>query len=296
MSRIASLYPVRQLRSALRRTGIDVYRVASDNHLVLDYPVSDQPRYGRKTPPHAQIKALLDSRRGHFGDVLRAIADRRELLDSIPDNSADEGSLTPHWNNDWFTALDACVLMHFILEHRPRRFLEIGSGTSTIFAHHAVRFGGLETKMISIDPHPRRQIDALCSRVIRNPLEDTDLSIFDELEAGDILFLDGSHRLFTDSDATVFFLDVLPRLKPGVLVHIHDIFWPCDYPAEWGRRYYSEQYALGLVLLFAGSRFETLFPCAYVSRDAELGPMAARLTNGRPVDSYLGVSYWLMSR
>jgi hypothetical protein len=79
-----------------------------------------------------------------------------------------------------------------------------------------------------LDPEPRAQIDALCDTSIRRRLEDCDLSMFDQLEAGDILFFDGSHRVFTNSDVTVFFLELMPRLKPGVIVHIHDIFLPCS--------------------------------------------------------------------
>lgn len=287
------LYPVRKLRGALRRIGIDFYNPSSEYHLVVDYPVSGKPRYGHKTPPHEQIKALFDVRCDEFKALLKRIGERRELLESIPPEPFAQNSFAPYWNNRWFPPLDACVLMHFLLENRPRRFLEIGSGNSTIFAHHAIQFGELETELISIDPQPRREIDALCTRVVRTRFEDADHSIIEDLEAGDILFLDGSHRLFTNSDTTVFFLDVLPRIRRGVLVHIHDIFWPYDYPAEWARRYYSEQYALGLLLLFASSRFDTLFPCAYVSSHPELGPMAARLTSGSPVWGYQGVSFWL---
>ena len=98
-----------------------------------------------------------------------------------------------------------------------------------MFARHAIRTGNLKTTIMSIDPKPRAEIDSLCDRVMRLPLELCDLNLFRELEPGDILFFDGSHRIFANSDVTVFFIEVLPRLKPGVLVHVHDIFLPADY-------------------------------------------------------------------
>jgi hypothetical protein len=90
--------------------------------------------------------------------------------------------------------------------------------------------GGLETSITSVDPEPRREVDALCQHTIRRPLEEVDVAVFDNLQPGDIVFMDGSHRVFTNSDSTVFFLDILPRLGDGVVVGIHDIFLPFDYP------------------------------------------------------------------
>ncbi len=76
-----------------------------------------------------------------------------------------------------------------------------------------------------------------------------DLALFRELQAGDVLFIDSSHRCFMNSDVTVLFLEVLPNLPPGVLVQVHDIFIPYDYPREWVERYYAEQYLLSCYLL-----------------------------------------------
>src|SRR5262245_52540208 len=114
--------------------------------------------------------------------------------------------------------------------HVDAAALSIGSGHSTKFARRAVVDYGLPTQITSIDPHPRAEIDALCHRTIRKPLEETDLNVFDELEPGDVVFFDGSHQYFMNSDVTVFFLDVPPRLKPGTLVQVHDNTLPYDYP------------------------------------------------------------------
>lgn len=90
--------------------------------------------------------------------------------------------------------------------------------------------------------------------------------------AGDIVFLDGSHRVGMGSDVTLFFLEVLPRLAPGVLVHIHDIYLPNDYPPELVGRNYSEQYMLAAVLLAAGSRYLIELPAFYVTHSGLVNP------------------------
>ena len=106
-----------------------------------------------------------------------------------------------------------------------------------------------DIEITSIDPMPRRGIDVLCDNLHRKPLEDMDLGLFETLEAGDVVFVDNSHRSFMNSDVTVFMMDVLPRIPSGVLVGIHDIFLPYDYHEKWKDRYYNEQYLLACMLL-----------------------------------------------
>jgi Methyltransferase domain len=165
-----------------------------------------------------------------------------------------------------------------LVEFRPKRFVEVGSGYSTRFARRAIREHSMPTRITSIDPAPRAEIDQLCDSVIRRPLEEVDLCVFDELEPGDILFIDSSHRTFSNSDVTALFMDVLPRLRSGVVVHLHDIFWPYDYPPEWANRYYSEQYLLGAYLLGdRASRVTVLLPNAFVIHDRELAEVCKPL-------------------
>lgn len=137
---------------------------------------------------------------------------------------------------------------------------------TTCFAHQAIKDGRLDTRVISIDPEPRGDIDAICDEVIREGLETCDLATFDRLEAGDILFFDGSHRTFMNSDVTVFFIDVLPRIKPGVIVHIHDVTLPWDYPESFKHWYWNEQYMLAVYLMMGRDQLIPLFPTAWVCR------------------------------
>lgn len=245
--------------------GVHMHKWPSRFNLNLDYPVSDSPRY-TPSKPHLRLAEIINERRPEYETELAQMIRHKSLIESVPAEQADEHS--PFWMNPWLFALDAIALMHFLTRNRPARYIEIGSGNSTKFARHAITHGRLPTKITSIDPYPRAEIDSICDRVIRQPLEQVDQSIFDELESGDILFFDGSHRVFMDSDVTVFFLEVIPRLKPGVLIHIHDIFLPHDYPREWKNHYYSEQYMLAMLLLYGP--YKTVFPCAFVAQDTAL--------------------------
>jgi methyltransferase family protein len=144
------------------------------------------------------------------------------ILRHIPQDSVENDPQAPFWNNTWFTGLDAASLVGFLLSRTPKRYVEIGSGFSTLFCRRAVKEGDLRTTITSVDPHPRAEIDSLCDQIIRAPLEDCDPLLFDQLESGDILFFDGSHRALPNSDVTVFFLEILPRLKPGIIVQVHE--------------------------------------------------------------------------
>jgi len=162
-----------------------------------------------------------------------------------------------------------------------RRYLEVGSGHSTRFVRRSCRDHGLAMTITSIDPQPRAEVDALCDAVIRRPLEALDAAVVDQLEANDILMIDSSHRCFQNSDVTAVFLDLLPRLKVGVLVYLDDIYLPLDYPPKWLDHWYSEQYLLAVLLLAdAGRRYEVLLPCTYIATDAGLRGAVDALWDG----------------
>ena len=168
-------------------------------------------------------------------------------------------------------ALDAVALYGFIAHYKPKRYFEVGIGNSTKFARQAIDDFNLDTAIVAIDPCPPPAIERICDRLIKNRLETMELEIFDELESGDILFVDNTHRAFMNSDVTeVTFLEILPRLKSGVLVEMHDIALPVDYLPDWVERYYSEQYLLATSLLAEGEKFEVMLPNAFISLDPEL--------------------------
>jgi hypothetical protein len=238
-------------------------RLNHTNYVGLDYPTSadNDPRYGHGRRPHTQLEALLRRHEDAYSDALHTILRQEAALRRIPRHPGDETE--PFWINGMLPGLDAAAIYAFLREWRPRRYIEIGAGHSTKFASRARRDAQSEIELIAIDPHPRQDIDHLCDRIIAQPLESTDLTIFSEAQPGDVIFFDGSHRAFMNSDVTVFFLEVLPRLPGGVIVGIHDIYLPYDYPPDIRDRYYSEQYLLACWLL-AGERLQPILPAAYI--------------------------------
>ena len=274
---------------------------------ITDYPIDPRPRWGHGLPSHPELTRTIEQGRDAYATLLDSFADIREVLHAIPREPSAALAGTPYWNNIWFSALDAVALVGLLLRREPARYVEIGGGHSTMFARHAVEVGSLSTAIVSLDPEPRMEIDALCDEVIRAPLESSDLSMFERLAPGDVLFFDGSHRVLTNSDVTVFFLEVLPRLEPGVLVHVHDIFLPWDYPPSWSNHFYSEQYLLASMLLIGHRDFTITLPNFYVCQDAELGEIVRSLfeapagTLGIPFlypgvpGDVTGVSFWLES-
>jgi hypothetical protein len=192
-----------------------------------------------------------------------------DRLASIPMAGGPEDG-EPRWQNGFLPGLDAVVLYGQIARLRPRRYLEVGSGNSTKFVRRCIRDQGLATTITSIDPQPRSEVDALCDAVIRQPLEEVDAAVVDSLEPGDVLFIDGSHRVLMNSDVVVCFLELIPRLAPGVHVHVHDVWIPSDYPPEWVDRFYSEQYLVAAQLLAGATRYLVELPAWYVTNDEEL--------------------------
>jgi len=124
-------------------------------------------------------------------------------------------------------------------------------------------------ELIAIEPYPnevlRRGFPGL-SRLIPRKVEEVDLSQFDELKQNDILFIDSSHVLRIGNDVQYEYLEVLPRINKGIIIHIHDIFLPMEYPKNWVlkmHRFWSEQYLLQAFLAF-NSAFEILWAGSYM--------------------------------
>ena len=235
----------------------------------LDYPVRPRARYGWGAPPHSQLEALLVAGTDRYRSVLESfLAHASELASVTVDAPTSPGD--PQWVNGYLPGLDSVALYAFVADLAPQLYLEVGSGNSTMFVARAIRDHALPTRVVSIDPFPRAEIDALCDEVIRHPAEDVDLGVYDALTAGDILFIDNSHRVFQNSDATVMLTEVVPALAPGVLVGIHDIFLPDDYPPDWADRWYSEQYLLAAWLLGGAGGAEIVLPAHFVGSRPEL--------------------------
>lgn len=158
--------------------------------------------------------------------------------------------------NTWFTGADALLFAFMLREFRPPRVVEVGCGFSTALAldideeHLSGR-----TAFTFIEPDATRlkQLvgqDEWDGRLVERRVQDAPRHVFTDLRAGDFLLIDGSHVLKAGSDVQYLFGEVLPVLAPGVLVHIHDVFWPFEYPRAWLTHGFhpNEAYALRLLL------------------------------------------------
>lgn len=185
---------------------------------------------------------------------------------------------SPHWINNYISIMDAKILYSITRFLKPHTIIEIGSGNSTKFFRKAILDGQLSTKLISIDPSPRSEIDDIVDEKIRTSITDVSLEIFDNIRPNDFVFLDGSHLVFNGSDIPFFFLRILPILPRGVIIHLHDIYLPEEYPEMCDSFYYNEQYVLGAFLL-NNPLWKVLVPVHYLYEK-----------NILPSD---GVSFWM---
>ena len=177
-----------------------------------------------------------------------------------------------HLLNSAFMAVDAHLYYSLIRHARPRRVIEIGSGQSTLVAAAAclrnAADGGNAPHLSAVEPYPPPHLKAGfagLSELIERKVQDVPLDTFTALGAGDILFIDSTHVLRAGGDVQYEFCEVLPRLRPGVLVHVHDISLPRAYPRAYfdTHWYWNEQYLLQAFLAF-NSRFEVIWPGSYM--------------------------------
>jgi hypothetical protein len=171
--------------------------------------------------------------------------------------------------NGWFESVDAEVLYSMIRYSRPVSIVEIGSGFSTRVMHRAISDGRLATKLFSVDPDPRLEIAGYADEYLARKVQELDASwLTDRLHPGDILFIDSSHRITSGGDIPFLFLEVIPEVETGVLIHVHDIFIPFDYPKEWVVEFrweWNEQYLVHAFLI-NNDAFEILWPAHYMWR------------------------------
>jgi hypothetical protein len=264
--------------------------------LFLEYNVDFKPRYGHGKPPHHKLYEIINAHREAYADNLRLVLNFKDNLQAIKHLKDETNADNPAWNNGFLPGLDIAGIYAMLAKYRPVRYVEVGSGNSTKVAHKAKKEQNLPTEIISIDPFPRAEIDHLADKIIRQPFENVDFNpLLSEFRAGDILFIDNSHRILPNSDAMVFFLEVLPRLPKGVVVHIHDIYLPYDYPQFMCDRFYSEQYGLAIFLLADPKRYKTILPNYFISEDADLSRILEPLWNHPNLEGVErhGGSFWL---
>ncbi|MCO6494672.1 MAG: class I SAM-dependent methyltransferase [Bacteroidetes bacterium] len=276
-----------------------VYRFISPKFqtLHLDYKVSPMPRYGHGNPPHPMLHDLINQNRTLYKENIESFLNHTNNIQNIKNSNEEKDENNPAWNNGFLPGLDIIGIYGMIAKYKPSQYIEIGSGNSTKVARKSITENNLNTQITSIDPFPRANIDHLADKVIRMPFESLpdNKFIIDTLQENDILFIDNSHRILPNSDVMVCFMELLPFLKKGVIVHIHDIYLPFDYPQFMCDRFYSEQYMLAMLLLANSERFKPILPNYFISQDKEISKIIEPIWNHpnmQTVETH-GDSFWL---
>jgi predicted O-methyltransferase YrrM len=229
----------------------------SPNHFY--YPIPDSDDLRKKRPWDMQYPmAGINLREDEQLNLLK------DLSETLSDFS--------HTESGMINYMDAAVLYGMIQKQKPDRILEVGSGLSTEVALNASE--GLENstvEVISIEPYPNENLTNLTRnnnnhQLIEKRAEDVPVEEYLQLEQGDFLFIDSSHTLAIGNDVSHIYLRCLPQLYEGVYIHLHDIFFPSEYPKEWTmerRRFWTEQYLLQAFLMFNDS-FEVLWSANHI--------------------------------
>ncbi|MGH9503244.1 MAG: class I SAM-dependent methyltransferase [Terriglobales bacterium] len=240
----------------LQRVGITV----TPNHFY--WPVPDMHDLESRAWPADSIPVGFDLNLKKQAKWVADVSGRYQSEWSFPDRPA--GPAEYHYNNGLFETVDAEMAYSFVREFKPSRIIEVGGGFSTRILAAALQMNRvsdqIEGDLITIEPFPSPALQGI-TNLIPERIQDVDLDLFLSLQSGDILFLDSSHVVSVGSDVVREYLEILPRLRPGVIVHVHDIFLPSDYPRDAVLSnfcFWSEQYLLQAFLTF-NPHFEVLW-------------------------------------
>lgn len=277
-------------RAAYRRVGVfpilDRYYEPLFQPAHLTRPL-DEPRElpGIEMNDAGQLELLSQFR---FADELRAIPDRATQKNQFA------------YDNEFYIWGDAELLYSMVRHKKPRKIIEIGSGQSTLLSLQAIRKNREEDpsyacEIVCIEPYENPWLAELDVTVVRQLVEDLPDSTFTQLGQNDILLIDSSHVIRPQGDVVVEFLNILPKVAPGVLVHVHDIFTPRDYLKEWiveRMRLWNEQYLLEAFLTF-NDRFEIVCALNYLKHKYPKETAAAFPKLGERMDAVEPGSFWM---
>jgi predicted O-methyltransferase YrrM len=201
-----------------------------------------------------------------------------------------------HYSNGSFAGGDASLLYAMVRDLKPKKVIEIGSGNSTLIGLSASAKNNNGCEYICIEPYPNNTVLDLKAKgqiqLIDSSVQAVDLSLFETLTAGDILFIDSTHVVKNGSDVVYEFLKIVPRLAAGVHVHVHDIFHPLDYPREWvidKQIFWNEQYLLAALIAY-NSDFKMVVPNYAFAVEPDLKELFKSTFPFSPVQG--GGSFW----
>ncbi len=251
------VYPAACLLKNIRKAG--VHRLPLCKRALMNvgvFPIRDhyyEPQFDNRNPkPDFSQDRNLQGIDWNIPEQLKMLVSftfSKELL-GIPKTK--QGSLKFYWNNGAFESGDAEYWYQIIRAIKPKRIFEVGSGNSTLMAVKAINKNHEEDlsykcEHVCIEPYEMPWLEEVGVSVIRKKVEEIELAFFSQLQENDILFIDSSHIIRPQGDVLFEYLELLPSLNKGVIVHVHDIFSPKNYPKEWLNdevKFWNEQYLL----------------------------------------------------
>lgn len=260
------VYPAAWLLKNVRRVGVQ--RLPNCKNALMKigvFPIRNhyyEPQfdYRNNKQPLSQDRTLpgIDWNTNEQLKILSELSFSQEVA-YIPQKKP--GTLDFYLNNGEFESGDAEYWYQLIRSIKPKRIFEIGSGYSTLMAIKAIRRNQQQhpdyrCKHVCIEPYEMPWLEETGVSVVRKKVEDVEPVFFSTLEENDILFIDSSHIIRPQGDVLFEYLELLPTLNKGVVVHIHDIFSPQNYPKQWVEddvRFWNEQYLLEAFLSHNGS-------------------------------------------
>ena len=284
-------------RDSIKKIWFSLYN--SGRVVLLDFPVFPAPLYTENNDhPHARLLNLIKNNLSTYHQILKKTLDYKDAFSGIAEDKMTKNDIDPGWNNNYLPGLDIIILYSLLSQLKPSKYLEVGSGTSTKVAYKARKENSLNYEIISIDPSPRKNISKVADKIYQQNVQEMNSGMAQTLEKDDVLFFDGTHLLFPNSDVMWFFLEILPNLKKGVVVHLHDVYLPYDYPDFMLKRYYNEQYVLATLLLNNPEKYEILSPNYFIYSDKSLHHLLDpiwELKALKNVEQH-GGSFWLRVR
>lgn len=254
---IPFLFPSAWLMEKVRRVG--VRRLPHCRKVLMwmgVFPIRDhyyEPQFKNEGLDFSRERSLpaIDWNEAGQLDLLQKLSFAGELTSLPWDLHPDRGNETVFcMNNGSFRQADAAYWYQMIRLLKPGKIIEIGSGNSTLMARKAIDKNseeGFRCEHILIEPYEMPWLESLNIPVMRQKVEDVGIEFFSQLEKNDILFIDSSHVIRPDGDVAFEYLELLPLLNCGVVVHVHDICSPRIYKREWlidDVRFWNEQYLL----------------------------------------------------
>lgn len=247
----------KELLFSFHRFGLRLGIIVLPNHYYVDFP--DIGRLAKTVDLWAKPSHLT----GVEIDLDRQVTQLREICGQFAGEVEGNPYYTTAVSTDCgpgYGYIEAEALHCVVRSIKPKRIIEVGSGVSTYCMLQAIARNETRCTITCIEPYPSRWLKSADVTLVEKPVQAAPLELFESLGEGDLLFIDSSHTVKTGSDTNFLILEVLPRLNPGVVIHLHDIFLPYDYPRDALRTFFQwQETALLHAFLIGNSNVEILF-------------------------------------